>query len=25
MQTFLEDRCMVNEKDLSRLTIPLAA
>jgi transposase InsO family protein len=25
MQTFLEDRCLANEKDLSRLTIPLAA
>jgi transposase InsO family protein len=25
MQTFLEDRCLVNEKDLSRLTVPLAA
>lgn len=25
MQTFLEDLCLVNEKDLSRLTVPLAA
>ena len=25
MQTFLEDRCLVAEKDLSRLTVPLAA
>jgi len=25
MQTFLEDRCLVIEKDLSRLTVPLAA
>lgn len=25
MQTFLEDRCLVTEKDLSRLTVPLAA
>ncbi len=25
MQTFLEDRCLANEKDLSRLTVTLAA
>jgi transposase InsO family protein len=25
MQTFLEDRCLATEKDLSKLTIPLAA